>query len=121
MILSVRPEQNDALARVHFDDFQSRLLTHLRKHHAKRLSSVSDEHIKAFIRTCCERCKQLYGLNTEQAVVCYTELPLILGDDFETNPAFSTITALLARRSFNPSTRAKMALAFALQVRSRGQ
>lgn len=116
MTIIIRDEQLTALGQARYEDFQNRLLTHLRKHHTERLAEFSDDEVKAFIRTCYDRAKRIYFLWTEQAVVCYSQLPLLLGDDFEVNPDYAIFPALLGRQAFNQNTRAKMALALAYQV-----
>ena len=85
------------------------LLAHLRKHHQARLQSHTDEEVKEYISVSCVRAGRLYGLRTEQALACYAEIPLLLGDEFEVNPAYRTVVALLGQQSFEPNTRAKMA------------
>lgn len=97
--------------------FEDRLLEHLRKHHARQLADHPDGVVRSFIRRCMDRAKRSYGLESEQAIACYAQLPLLLGPTFELNSAYAAIPALLGRRSFNQNTRAKMALSMAYHVR----
>jgi len=116
-MLVMREAQMTTFEQAATQSFESRLTAHLRKHHRERLADYSDEAVVEYIRECVTRAKELYELETEQAIACYAEIPLILGDDFEVNPRYLAIPDLLAKQSFNPSTRAKIALALAYQVK----
>ena len=96
--------------------FETRAIAHLRKHHALQLATYSDEAIRTYVRMCAGRAQRLYGLDSEQAIVCYCQLPLILGGDFETPQRFYEVAVILAHRSLEQNTRAKIALATAYQI-----
>lgn len=113
MAFVMRREAVDVFSHARVEDFECRLITHLRTHHAERLSEYDDAAVRAYIRTCLTRAHRLYGLVTEQAVACYAEIPLLLGDDFEVNPAYHMVPLFLADRGVEQSMRAKRALGVA--------
>jgi hypothetical protein len=115
---TIRDRQITVLRERRYEDFERRLLSHLRKHHSACVEGFSDDDIRAYIRICYERAVRVYGLTTEQAVACYAQIPLLLGGDFEVNPDCRTVADLLGRLSFEPNTRAKMALATAYWIRN---
>jgi hypothetical protein len=114
--MRLRDQQLQALEDERRRDFRSRLRHHLRKHHPDRLSSFSDEQLDVYIETSRERAGRQYGLSSEQALVCYAQLPLLLGDAFEVDAKLSAIPAILAQRFLDQSTRAKFALSLAYHV-----
>jgi len=116
MALTIRSKQKQALKAQHIARFQDRLLAHLRKHHRARLESSDDGQVKAYIVTCQTRAATIYRLTTEQALACYAQIPLLLGDGFEINPKYRTVVDLLGIQSFDQNIRAKMALASAYWV-----
>ena len=113
----IRDQQLTTLRRERFQDFSRRLIAHLRKHHGQRLAACTDEGLVAYVRECAERAERLYDLTTEQAIACYAELPLVLHNNYEIDENYLAIPALLGKRSFHPSTRAKLALSLAYQVK----
>jgi hypothetical protein len=116
--MRIRNDQLAQLGRSRLEDFKRRLVSHLRKHHSEQVAKYSDGELRAYAEQCQIRAKRLYQIESEQGIACYAQLPFILGDGFETDPAWTTIPALLGRHSFEQNTRAKMALAFAYQLRA---
>lgn len=116
--MRIRNEQLDQMGHSRVEDFERRLIAHLRKHHPEELSKYSDEDVRAYVQECRARAKNLYGIESEQGIACYSQLAFLLGDTFEIDPTCTTIPVLLGRRSFEQNTRAKMALAFAYQIRA---
>ena len=114
----IREEQFHDLSQQRFKNFSCRLIAHLRKCHRDRLAPCSDSLLDRYIRESADRAKRLYGLATEQAIACYSELPFVLHDEFEIDENYQAIPALLGKKSFNPSTRAKMALSLAYRVKA---
>ena len=114
----IRDQQLQTLRNEQFQNFSRRLIAHLRKHHKERLSPYPDSSLHTYVQECTDRARRLYGLNTEQAIACYAELPLVLHDTYETDKDYQAIPALLGKKSFHPSTRAKMALSLAYQVKA---
>jgi hypothetical protein len=119
--MRISTDQLGHMSRLQTAAFEDRVLLHLRKHHADQLARQSDEAIRKYIRLCIERAQRIYKLETEQAIVCYTQLPLILGPRFELDPRYSTIPALLGRQSFDQNVRAKTALSLAYHAKAGGR
>jgi len=55
-------------------------------------------------------------MDSEQAIVCYCQLPLILGADFEAPHRYYEVPVILANRSLDQNTRAKIALGIAYEL-----
>ena len=116
--MQIRSEQLSQIGQSRSEDFENRLIAHLRKHHQDQLRQYPDEQVRNYVRKCQFRAESLYEIMTEQGIACYAQIPLVIGDDFEIDPAWKTIPAILGRRSFEQNTRAKMALAFAYQLKA---
>jgi len=114
--MRISTDQLGEMQRLRALAFEDRVLAHLRKHHAKRIDRYPDDEVRTYIRMCIERSRRIYKLETEQAIVCYTELPLLLGPKFELDRRYSAIPALLGRQSFDQNARAKIALSMAYHV-----
>lgn len=119
--MRITNEQLAQMGQSRVQDFERRLVAHLRKHHEEKLSKYSDEDVRAYVHECQVRAKQLYDIESEQGIACYSQLAFLVGDEFERDPTCTTLPALLGRRSFEQNTRAKMALAFAYQIRAMRQ
>ena len=119
--MQISPEQLRQIEQARSLEFQQRLTAHLRKHHREQLAGYSDQQLHAYVSMCTARAQRLYRLQTEQAVACYAQLPVLLGRDFEIQPRYRGISSLLAQPSFEPNTRAKMALALAYRISSQAK
>jgi hypothetical protein len=116
LTVQIRTDQMNRLSDHLLADFVRRATAHLRKHHKARLEAYSDAQVGDYVRTCMARAELRYGLKSEQAVICYCQLPLLLGADFEVPKRFYEVAVILADRSTDENLRAKMALATAYRI-----
>src|SRR5262245_12320039 len=119
MTLRIRAEQMESLAQARYQDFEERATRHLRAHFPEEMQRMSAERGRAYIRECVERAGA-YGLQSEQAAMCFAHLPLLLGQDFEAQPRWAFVPYVLRQEQYPANDRAKVALLLAYEVKERG-
>jgi hypothetical protein len=118
-VWKVRQEQEEALAQVELRRFDERARRHLNKHFPRQVGPMTAGEFRQWVRQCVERAGR-YGLETEQAVMCFAHLLLLLGDDFETNPRYGFAPTVLRADYGHQNERAKLAMLLAYEVKARG-
>lgn len=116
-MLKISAEQMKAFSAERREDFKQRLVQHLRKHHADDTAPYRDSQMLDYADKCIERAKQ-YGLTTERAVACYSQLHWVLGRDFEANRRCRFVVNILHDKKKDQNDRAKIAVAVAYKYRS---
>jgi hypothetical protein len=119
MTTIIRQEQNDAFAEAHYRGFESRAIKHLMKFFPAHLSRLSEDEKRALVAQIVSRARK-YGLESEQAVMCYAHLPLLLGNDFESNRRYQFAPRILTTQCGHPIERAKLAMLLAYEFKKRG-
>jgi hypothetical protein len=119
MTLTIRNEQLGAFAQARYQDFEARTTAHLREFFPEQMEGMSAERTRTFIRDCVARAGT-FGLRSEQAVVCYAHLSLLLGEDFERQPRWAFVPHVLRQEEYPPNDRAKLAMVLAHELRARG-
>jgi hypothetical protein len=119
MPVTIRNEQLGEFAQARYQDFEERTTRHLREFFPEKMNGISAEGARAFIRECVARARA-FGLESEQAVVCYAHLPLLLGEDFERQPRWGFMPLLLRQEEYHPNDRAKLAMILAHELKARG-
>ncbi|MGE5141663.1 MAG: hypothetical protein ACM3JD_19530 [Rudaea sp.] len=115
----IRREHAEVFSAAHYRGFKDRMARHLREHFPAETRTLSEEQMDAFIEECVQRAG-VYGLESEQAVVCYAHLRLLLGDDFETNPYWAFARVALESDQASPNDKAKIAMLMAYELKDRG-
>ena len=105
MTLKIREEQMESLAQARYQDFEERATRHLRAHFPEQMRGMSAERSRVYIRACVKRAGA-FGLQSEQAVMCYAHLPLLLGEDFESQPRWAFVPHVLRQEQYPPNDRA---------------
>jgi hypothetical protein len=118
MPLVIRNEQIEAFARSRYRDFEERTAKHLREYFPEMMAAMSAEEIRAFIRACVERASA-FGLTSEQAVVCYAHLPLVLGEDYDRQPRWAFVPYVLRQEQYPANDRAKLATVLAYELKAK--
>jgi len=119
MTISIRQEQNDAFAEAHYRGFESRAIRHLRRFFPDQVSRLSEDQKRALIAQMVSRARK-YGLESEQAVMCFAHLPLLLGDDFDSNRRYQFAPRILKAQCGHAVERAKLAMLLAYEFKKRG-
>ena len=87
--------------------------------HFPETAAWTDDERREFVASCIRRARR-FELTSEQAVVCYAHVRLVLGDDFECDPRWASFSDLLREQQFEPNERAKFALLMAHEFEARG-
>jgi hypothetical protein len=119
MTLKIRNEQMESFAASAYQDFEERMTRHLKKFFPETMNEMAPNEIREFIGACVKGAAQ-YGLTSEQAVACFTHLPLLLGPDFETDPNWRFAPTVLSSHECHPNERAKLAMLLAHALKARG-
>jgi hypothetical protein len=120
MILRIRHEQVDALAEARFEEFESRATGHLREFFPDKLSAMAADRLRAFLRRCVDRARA-FGLTSEQAVVCFAHLSLLLGEGFDAEARWAFVPFLLRQEEYHQNDRAKAAMLLAYELKAKGR
>jgi hypothetical protein len=119
MTLRIRAEPLESLAQARYRDFEERATRHLRAHFPEAMRGMSAERSRAYVRECIERAGA-FGLKSEQAVLCFAHLPLLLGEDFESQPRWAFVPYVLRQEQYPANDRAKVAVLLAYEAKARG-
>jgi len=117
-MLKLHNRQMEEFSKPNYESFELRVIEHLRKFLTQGLPDSSAE-TKSFIKRCREKAK-LYGLSSEQSVVYFIHLVLLLGEEFETSKRYPFATAVLHARAGTPQERIKIAMLLAYQLKAKG-
>ncbi|MHC4557344.1 MAG: hypothetical protein ACYTFW_09275 [Planctomycetota bacterium] len=82
MMLHIRKEQNDELAKVQLKKFEDRMVVHLNKFFPEECEMLGDECTRQAIRQAHERAVG-YGIVSERDVCMYTDVMFAFGRDFD--------------------------------------
>ncbi len=111
--LTVSPEMLEKMQVATYLDFETRVLRHLRIHHADEVTLRSDEALRGDIRHAVQIADG-YGLRREYPVVLIVLLELLLGRDFDLRPRHARVVAFLRDRSRSETERAEIAYDWAV-------
>jgi hypothetical protein len=119
MTVRIRDEQIESFAQARYQDFEERAAEHLREYFPGEVGAMPPHRLRAYIRGCVGRAGA-FGLKSEQAVMCFAHLPLLLGEDFETQPPWAFVPAVLRQEQYPPNDRAKLAMLLAYGLKAKG-
>ena len=116
--MRIRQGQLDSLASHQRQAFEARFHEHLEAHFPEAAAWTVGER-REFAANCI-RDARIFGLTSEQAVVCFAHVRLVLGHDFERDPRWASFSDLLREQGLEPNERAKFALLMAHEFEARG-
>ncbi|HET7100189.1 MAG TPA: hypothetical protein VFJ52_03490 [Terriglobia bacterium] len=93
-MIVIRQEQLDVFSDAAVKDFENRMVLHLRQALPQECSALEDEGLRQAIRQSMERAAG-YGIVAERDVCKYTEVMFRLGRNFDRDPAFPELHAIL--------------------------
>lgn len=103
-MLSIRPEQIEAMARPQRQSYYGALSDEVRAAHRTATRHMSDEELAALVRQCRLRALA-YGLRAEADAVRFVGLQLALGHDFDRGGEHAWAAAELRGGDGTPSMR----------------
>jgi hypothetical protein len=103
-MLVIRKEQLEALSRQRRQQFEERLLEHLKRVMPERCQDIGDDRLRAEIRYGIERATQ-YDITAERVVASYLVLMVRFGRDFEQSPARPWAQSILTDRTSSAENR----------------
>jgi hypothetical protein len=118
-MFEIRQSQVEALARANLSHFESRADQYLCESFPDNFALLPLADRLEFIRQSRTRAAR-YGLNGEQAIVCYAHLCLMLGADFESQSKWDWIPNMLRDVEYEQNFRAKLALQCAAEIKMAG-
>lgn len=119
MVLKIRDEQIGALAQARYPEFETRAKEHLRESFPEHVAAMPPEQFREFLRRCVDRART-FGLTSEQAIICFAHLTLLLGEGFESGPRWPFVPFLLHQQQYPQNDRAKTALFLAYELKAKG-
>jgi hypothetical protein len=81
-MLTIRNEQMAVCSKAMIDDFEVRMMAHLRKHFPEPYSSLGDSTAREMIRYGMQQAA-LYEIRGERDLCKYIDLTMVLGKDFD--------------------------------------
>ena len=119
MVLKISDEQINALAQTRYGEFETRAAAHLREFFPQQVDAMPPEQLREFLRRCVDRAR-IFGLTSEQAVICFAHLTLLLGEGFESGPRWPFVPFLLHQQQYHQNDRAKIALFLTYELKAKG-
>jgi hypothetical protein len=93
--ITLRPEQLAAFERVAREDYETRVIEHLRENLSEPCAEFTDEALRTKIRTAQARAEK-YGLESETEVLLYIESAMLFGDEcFDEHPSLADVRKVL--------------------------
>ena len=103
-MLRIRPEQIVALRRRADEDFEPRVLAHVRRRYPEAAATHEPGALAAFVRRQLERAAA-YGLASERDRARFVVLALLLGEAFDEDETLGFAAATLRDASLRPDDR----------------
>lgn len=104
-MLHLRQEQVDALDAAYREEFVQRTRRDFRARWTEECAELDDPGLDAMIRSARDRA-EAHGIEKVGDVVIFTEAWLLLGDDFDTDPAFPWADEVLGDPEMSGSAKA---------------
>jgi hypothetical protein len=90
-------------------NFELRAVKYLCKYFPDKMQDLSVEQRHTLVRSYTTKASG-FGLTSEQAVICFAHLCLLVGDDFELREHWDWIGRMLRDKGYDQNFRAKLAL-----------
>lgn len=103
-MLVIRQEQMEILSRQRRQQFEERLLEHLKQVMPERCQDIGDDRLPAEIRYGIERAMS-YDIAAERDVASYLAVMLRFGRDFDQNPERPWVQSILTDRTSSAENR----------------
>lgn len=103
-MLVIRREQMEALNKYRMDQFEERMVAHLKRVSPEKCSALGDLELREEIRYSIARAAA-YGITAECDVARYLGLASLLGRDFDSSPATPWARPILLDRSSSAENR----------------
>jgi hypothetical protein len=114
-MFQIRENQAEAFRGKALADFEARALRHFRRDLGRVVQALPDTHLLERLRGCVQRAAR-YDLTTEKEVICFTDVSLLLGADFDTDHRRPWSREILQSRTLRPGDRANLLLATACSI-----
>lgn len=85
-MVMIRREQMEVLSKYMFEQFEDRMVAHLRATFADKIKDTPDETLRAFIRIGVDKAEK-YGVLVEIDIMQFLEFMMKWGRDFDLDPA----------------------------------
>jgi len=86
-MLKIRKEQNDELSDYMLQQFENRMVVHLRDEYPEETQLISEEQLRTLIKAGIRKA-ETYGIELENDVQEFIEFMVVYGSDFDTNSKF---------------------------------
>jgi hypothetical protein len=103
-MLVIRQEQMEALRKARIEQFEARMVVHLKQLMPEQCAALGDEAMRHDIRHGMARAAE-YDITAERDVARYLELALLLGRDFDSSPSSPWARPILLDRSSSAANR----------------
>ena len=97
-MLRIRQEQYEAMSRYMLEQFEDRMVAHLRAHFSEQTNDLTDSDLRSFIQEGIEHAER-HGVEREDDVRRYLEAMAIHGRDFDTDRRTEWAGTILADQS----------------------
>jgi hypothetical protein len=84
-MLTISRSQMNLLEQIAFQQYEQRLILHIREHFPGHAGYLGDQGLLRFIRHSCELAEK-HGFETERDLCLYTDLTIMLGIGFDSDP-----------------------------------
>jgi hypothetical protein len=115
MMFQIRNQQIDALQADMLRRFEDAAIEHLRLHLTSQAQSYTDDELRQRVRECTIRA-ELYGLTSEQEIMCFVDATYLLGDRFDSDPSIPWAKELLEDQDLKPPDKAETLLEWASEA-----
>lgn len=93
-MLTIRKEQMAVFEKVAEDDFENRMLSHIKEFFPEHYERLAESSLREFIHDGVDRAAA-YGIEWQPDVCLYIDLMLVFGRDFDRDPALPWASTIL--------------------------
>ena|ERR1039458_3514913 len=111
----IRRDQQLAFERSATERFERAALEHLRNELPDRITGLSDDHVRAWIRGAIPRANS-FDLKTEREIMCFLDAEALLGENFYNTEEHAWASQVLGSRELNAQDKSGILLATACSV-----
>jgi hypothetical protein len=112
-LFRIRKEHLEAFSRVAVQNYEDRMIVHLRKYFPDKCSEMSEAKTREFIQYGIRRAAS-YGIVGQRDVCLYIDLMAEFGRDFDISPSLPWASAILSQAEEDPSDNIDRAYAMGL-------
>jgi hypothetical protein len=107
-MFQIREAHLQAFSRAKMEDFEPTAIKYFRETFPEKTATLSDAALLKFVRETIPHAAR-YGIDSEEALLCFGHIRMVLGDALDTDEQLYWLRTLLQGEGFDQEPRAQLA------------